>query len=463
MTGGLRDRTAANREGGARNRASRPRIEFLALLLAVLAAGACDPETVGNPAAAARSASDPVVRDSAGITVVANTVTPAWDSASAWRLADEPSLRIGAVEGPPHLAFGYALAPVRLSDGRIVVADRQRNHVHFYSADGAHLQTVGRTGQGPGEFTQIWRMYRIQGDSLMVLNPATLTTIFSPEGDFVRRYQLEPVPGRPNIWWKGRFPDGSMLAFSLAQEGTRYEEPPPGRDAERRLVRPDRSEFYRDSLLHFLYTADGELVDSLMKIPGQWLSDNDAFAPSDAYRIDGPYFHTSPGNVVEIESWRYLEEAVEPSPTTPAGLLRLERIVRRPPLDDITVTEPMKEAYREERRAFYREISEQDPRISMQSLERGLDQQTFPPTIPAHGNALRVDPGGNLWLLEYRQDDGEPKRWSVFDPDGTWLGVVETPPRFAVNEIGRDYVLGVARDELDVQYVELYPLEKPGG
>lgn len=432
----------------------------VALVIGILSI-ACDPRA--DDGEGRRTEPAPTVRDSAGITVVENTRMPAWDSSTAWRLAPEPTLRIGAVEGPPHQAFGYALAPVRLSDDRVVVADRQRNHVHFYSPSGEHLQTVGRTGQGPGEFTQIWRMYRIQGDSLMVLNPITLTTILSPEGKFVRRYQLDPVPGRPNIWWKGRFPDGSMLAFSLAQEGTRYEDPPAGSDAERRIIRPERGEFYRDSLLHFLYTGDGEMIDSLMKIPGQWLSDNNAFAPSDAYRVDGEYFHTSPGNVVEIQSWRHLNTPTRPSSATPAGLLRLERIVRRPPLDEITVTEEMKEAYREERRAFYGELSEQNPGISMQSLERGLDEQRFPPTIPAHGNALRVDSEGNLWLLEYRREDSEPNRWSVFDPDGTWLGVVETPPRFTVSEIGSDYVLGIDRDALDVQYVVMYPLVKPRG
>lgn len=435
----------------------------LALLIAS-ASASCDPLADASPGGD-RTASGPApaVRDSAGIMVVENTLSPVWDSTTAWSIAQEPTLAIGGLEGPPHLAFGYALAPVRLSDGRIVVADRQRNHVHFYTRSGEHLRTVGRTGQGPGEFTQIWRMYRIQGDSLMVLNPATLTTIFSPEGEFMRRYELDPVPGRPNIWWKGRFPDGSMLAFSLAQEGTRYVDPPPGSDAERRIVRPDRGEFYRDSLLHFLYTGEGEMVDSLMKIPGQWLASNRVFAPSDAYRVEGEYFYTSPGDIVEIQSWRHLEEPAEPSPTTPAGLLRLERIVRRPPLHDITVTEERKEAYREEERERYRELAELNANVSMESLERRLAELTFPPTLPAHGNALRVDSEDNLWLLEYRWDETEPNRWSVFDPDGTWLGVVESPAGFAVNDIGPDYVLGIRRDALDVQYVEMYPLVKPGG
>ncbi len=297
----------------------------------------------------------------------------------------------------------------------------------------------------------------------MVLNPTTLTSIFSPEGEFVRRYSLDPVPGRPNVWWQGRFPDGSMLSFSLAREGT-YHEDPPAEGVERRIRTPERGEFYRDSLLHFIHTGEGALVDSLTKIPGQYLSGNRTYAPSDAFTVEGAYFHTSPGNVVEIQSWQRLEEPAESSPTTPAGLLRLERIVRRPPLDDLIVSEELKDAHREQVRQRYRDMIERGLPMSMDGAERELADLTFPPALPAHGNALRAEVGGgHLWLQEYRRDPAQPHRWSVFDPDGAWLGVVETPAGFSLTEFGPDYVLGIGTDELDVQYVELYRLLKPEG
>ena len=48
----------------------------------------------------------------------------------------------------------------------------------------------------------------------------------------------------------------------------------------------------------------------------------------------------------------------------------------------------------------------------------------------------------------------------VFDPDGIWLGTVATPRGLRVTEIGTDYVVGVWRDELDVEYIRVYDLEK---
>ena len=47
-----------------------------------------------------------------------------------------------------------------------------------------------------------------------------------------------------------------------------------------------------------------------------------------------------------------------------------------------------------------------------------------------------------------------------FDPDGRWLGTVEMPAGPRVREIGDDYVLGTATDELDVEHVRLHRLVK---
>jgi hypothetical protein len=135
-----------------------------------------------------------------------------------------------------------------------------------------------------------------------------------------------------------------------------------------------------------------------------------------------------------------------------------------PPLDDLTVNEELKEAQREQVRQRYRDMIERGLPMSMGGAERELADLTFPPALPAHGNALRAEVGGgHLWLQEYRRDSAHPHRWSVFDPDGAWLGVVETPADFSLTEVGLDYVLGIGRDELDIQYVEMYRLLKPEG
>lgn len=52
---------------------------------------------------------------------------------------------------------------------------------------------------------------------------------------------------------------------------------------------------------------------------------------------------------------------------------------------------------------------------------------------------------------------------SVFDPDGRVLGFVETPKGPRIGQIGENYILGHYPDELEVEYVQLWPLERSGG
>jgi hypothetical protein len=43
--------------------------------------------------------------------------------------------------------------------------------------------------------------------------------------------------------------------------------------------------------------------------------------------------------------------------------------------------------------------------------------------------------------------------WSVFDRNGSWITDVNLPTGFEVYEIGRDWILGAAQDELGVERI----------
>jgi hypothetical protein len=81
--------------------------------------------------------------------------------------------------------------------------------------------------------------------------------------------------------------------------------------------------------------------------------------------------------------------------------------------------------------------------------------------LPAYEQVI-LDRAGNLWLSEYMVLDETPV-WQVISSDGRWLGSVTMPPGGRISEIGRDYVLGTWRDEMDVETVLMYDLEKPAG
>jgi hypothetical protein len=48
----------------------------------------------------------------------------------------------------------------------------------------------------------------------------------------------------------------------------------------------------------------------------------------------------------------------------------------------------------------------------------------------------------------------------VFDPGGRFQMMVRLPPRFSLYRVLSDAVIGVERDELDVQYIVRYALER---
>jgi hypothetical protein len=53
--------------------------------------------------------------------------------------------------------------------------------------------------------------------------------------------------------------------------------------------------------------------------------------------------------------------------------------------------------------------------------------------------------------------------YDVIDPGGRYRGTIELPPDLAIHEVGEDYVLGVRRDQFQVERIELYTLARSEG
>lgn len=88
-----------------------------------------------------------------------------------------------------------------------------------------------------------------------------------------------------------------------------------------------------------------------------------------------------------------------------------------------------------------------------------LSKMPFPDVIPAY-DGLLVDLEGNLWVKESRRPGEMQPRWTVFDPRGRMLGTVATPLDFDIYEVGGDWLLGVWTDEVGVEHVRVYGIEK---
>jgi hypothetical protein len=134
----------------------------------------------------------------------------------------------------------------------------------------------------------------------------------------------------------------------------------------------------------------------------------------------------------------------------------LERIIRRDweplPVTDDQVADRLAEELGH--------LDDEENDLSQQ-YRREFEATPIPDFHPAHGD-IYADLQGYLWTEETRPSDEEPRRASVFDPEGRLVATLPIPDGLRVMEIGSDYVLGSYSDELGVQYLRMYALQRPG-
>lgn len=388
-----------------------------------------------------------VVRDSAGVRI-AESGAPTWDAGDGWHLSDEPALEIGALDGPAEVQFASIAGVLRLADGRIVVGDQRApdGHLRVYGPDGRFLARFAPAGEGPGElgFLTLFASYR--GDSLATWDPrANRMSVFDVEGRLGRTQSIEiPIDdlttgagGAAMVMTgavSGFLDDGSVLV----SPGLRFEAQQGGTvSVPVRLL---------------VHSPEGALLDSIGPLAEvDWrlpdferlqLGISDPYPPLSVRQERRDRIYAGSAATYEIRVFH-----VEGG---------LERIIRSPGRD-LRMTEAARQAYLDEQLRRAEEAGRRP------EVERALRDVPFPATLPAYARLL-VDAEDHLWIQEYRLPGAEgPFRWSVFDPDGRHLGAVEVPEAFRIHQIDRDHVIGVWTDELDVQFVRVYGLERGGG
>ena len=81
--------------------------------------------------------------------------------------------------------------------------------------------------------------------------------------------------------------------------------------------------------------------------------------------------------------------------------------------------------------------------------------------LPAFGTVM-ADALDHLWVEEYEVpgEDSSAPLWTVFDPEGRALGFVVTPVGLEILEIGANYIVGRVEDDLGVDFVQVWSLER---
>jgi len=368
-----------------------------------------------------------VVRDSAGVVIVESSA-PQWDLGAGITIDPAPILDLASVgEGPEHEFFSVVDA-ARLSDGTIAVAETRSGTIKFFTAVGEYEETVGRAGDGPGEFARLRSLDVFDGDALFVFDPrAQRVTIYDS-----RRRVSRIVPLAPQFLRAARPAGEDALLLVVGRPADMTDSDPGHVRTPGRVLR---------------VTLEGNVADTLAETSG-----------SESVSMEGGIVDARPlfgkNSYLAVRDDRFYlghADALQFQIHGPDG--RLERIVRVPTYD-LTLDEALVGA----------EIStrlELNP--SPRSRER-IDKLPVPTVRPAYADLL-VDALGFVWLAQHNgwfnnRIGDAPRVWEVFGPKGEWLGPVTIPARFQVFAIGSDYVLGLFRDDVDIERPQLLRLHR---
>ena len=395
-----------------------------------------------------------VVRDSAGVKIVLDVAQPLWPDGEGLRLSSRPALQIGTVEGEETALYDVVDA-LRLEDGTIAVANSGSGEIKFFGATGEFLHSVGRLGDGPGEFQRLRKLDHRQPDSLLLAFDywAQRVTEYLSDGVLVRTVPLSsPASDTTGVSERGArlLPIGWLHSGTLVvRREVRTREPRAVGEGERLLTSQGTVQLY-------LIDRDGRTAALVDEVPGdERVARISVLGRQVSMRtVPVPFLKTFQGDagaeVIVVGNTRTFDIR------TYDAQGRLVRIVRRP--------SALREVDAGDRRGW---IDAQlsavaDPTVRSRR-RRQYEQMAFPSTLPTF-ESLVLGKDGVLWVEEFNPagSPSDESHWSVYDQRGHRLGQVAMPPLFRPFEIGQDYVLGVWKDDVGIEYVQLYDVTSGG-
>lgn len=346
---------------------------------------------------------------------IAGDVSRPWATERSWvetrlEAVSDESLNLGEVLG---LAVGR--------QGVVYVLDALRPDVLVLDSLLSPVTTVGRRGEGPGEFMFIRNIQVLPGDSLLVFDgQLKRVTVFAEAQYDSMRFTV--VPPDVSQLWRMLGPARNYVAYARAAFYAAG--PGPEGDAERNDVF-----FVLDE------TGGSKLRDSVLVAPspevlvargagtvamGPHAFGREGFA---GLLTDGgfAYVNTDALSVTVFDdTWQRTRSFAHPVVPLPVSSRELDAEMEklRPPL--------------------------------ARALADGAPY-TRPPLV-----GMVVDDQDRIWLGIRGLTEDAPWEWAAFEPDGRHAGSVSLPAGFLVHAAARGKLSGVVVDDLDVPRIRIY-------
>ena len=405
-------------------------------LAIVIGAPGCEQGPADDGAAEA----DPTVtvRDSAGIEIVENNA-PQHAAGEFWTFDTVPEIVLGGANTlgePVHDSAQLVWDVVglaRLEDGRVAILSSQGTQLLLFEPSGNLSRIIGRSGEGPGEFTRPEWLQYFPPDTLVVWDyfmtsidhfDTTGVLVGERRGDHARLLEL----GLYGENFGFPIADGAFMAFMK------------GREVDPELPWSDCS--------------PREFWTSRVNSEGQPISQGELseWVPEEYVMIDSTFSAHSFGCPSQVAFGGQSPSIYIPARRS-TGIYRfdldgsLSRIIRRS-----TEVEPIV--------------------LNTRGSPEGAGAVVADTLSPFFD--VVVDTEGYLWARSSSPETGLGDHWSVFSPEGRWLGVMPVPWGGGASGlcrgqgytsacwVDRDFFMILRRDEFGVERVEGYRMRRGG-
>jgi hypothetical protein len=343
----------------------------------------------------------------------------------------DPVISLGVEQGDTLMEFGRVSNALKLSDGRIAVADFGNTAVRVFNPNGTHALTIGRRGNGPGELPSLTRLAVLPGDTILA-GGAVRVNRYAPEGN---------VLGQQNLDWSGLNRPPFQVEAAHPLGGGRY---------LLYMIRTSTGEAASDKLhrndnLWLVWRGSLEDSDTLGLFPGleqiNFTENNERYTSVPAFPASTQYAISRDWIVVaDLASDSVLRYDVKKGRSRWIHLPLVKQ-----PVSDSVLAEL-------EEKGCHEAPDVQRCEIQRRRLPR-------PSHYPEMAD-IAVDSLGNIWVRTNPPLVRGFAEWRVFDEDGIGMARIAIPQSVRITQIGQRYIIGVATDVLGVQRVVEYELQR---
>lgn len=323
-----------------------------------------------------------------------------------------------------------------------------------FGTQGGFRRSLGRQGEGPGEFRFIQHIVRLADGRMLAWDPA-LDRITVLQSDGRLNYVCTPEWARSlqaGVEFVGAFPNGR---FVLAQMSNR----PPDGGVEG---------FYRDTIPFHLFDRSGAIVRTL----GRFVRPPRFYTPQNGYQR---YLFSSTmqseivGDAVVVGETNTIAFQRFDSAGSARDSVDLERVPRR-------VTEPDIEAgWRAWEEQMVMQLGQMTAQLAAvrgegaaaamqrqaeETIAREREKVEPAEYLPAFKSII-VGSDGRIWLEDYLHPTEDITRWTLMDEGFVPLGRIDLPHGERLLAAGPRSLIVLRKDDLDVESVVVYGGEWP--